>query len=72
MAVLTDSETGRLRDLAAAWRDARQVKDVATRKMQDAVLTAIDEKGAPRREVAAALGVSPTRIHAIIQDAYRH
>ena len=68
---LTDHDRQRLGDIAAASRDAWETARVHSRRLEDAVLQAIDGQGASAREVAGAIGVSPTRIYAIIQNAYK-
>lgn len=71
MGKLTDSESQRLADVATASRDAWETARAHTRKLEDAVITAIDVQGASAREVAKVVGVSPTRVYAIIATAYK-
>ena len=71
MAKLSDQTRQRLSDVATASRDAWETARVHTRRLEDAVLQAIDGEGASAREVADAIGVSPTRVYGIIQTAYK-
>jgi len=71
MANLSDEQKERLRELAAFWRDSLATVTVHRRKLQDAVLQAIDVDNARPADVARALGVSPTRVYAIIAAAYQ-
>lgn len=68
---LTDSQRVRLADVAQAARDAAETATVHRHLLEDAVLHAVDVDQVPAREVAAAVGVSPTRIYAIIRNAYK-
>jgi Spy/CpxP family protein refolding chaperone len=71
MAKLSDERRQRLADIATAWRDARQTVTVQRRKLQDAVMEAIDTDGASTGDVAAAIGLSRTRVYEIITGAYK-
>jgi hypothetical protein len=71
MGSLDDTGRQRLSDIATASRDAWETARVHTRKLEDAVLHAVDVDHASVREVATVLGVSPQRVYGIIQNAYK-
>ena len=70
MAKLTEESRGRLADIAESWRDARLTVTVQRRKLQDAILAAVDGAGASTADVAEAIGLSRTRVYEIITAAY--
>lgn len=65
-----DSRT-RLADVAVRWRDAQETAVLHRHRLHDAVINAIDVEGMPPADVARIIGVSPTRIYAIVIAAYR-
>lgn len=68
---MSPESTARLSDLATQWRDSREVASLALRRLEDGIITAVDEEKASTSEVARVIGVSPTRVYAIIAGAYR-
>jgi len=70
MGKLSSEQSGRLSDIATASRDARETARIHARKLETAVVDAIDNLGASHREVAAAISVSPTRVYEIYTTAY--
>lgn len=70
MPKLTPAESSRLSDMMTSWRDARHTAGVHRTALENEVRDAVDVRGIPAREVAAAIGVSATRIYAIIRSAY--
>lgn len=60
----------RLADLVAHVRDAETVLGSWRQQLRATVVNLIDVQGVPRGVVARAIGVSRTRIHAIIAGHY--
>lgn len=61
----------RLRDACVAYRDAQEVAERTAKKRRQLIVEAIDELGWPHKRVAEIVGVSRTRLHAIILSEYR-
>lgn len=71
MATLNPERRERLQTLAQQSKDARAATEVASRKLQDEVVAAVDEDKAAVPEVARALGLSKTRVYDMIAQSYR-
>lgn len=67
---MSSESTARLADLATQWRDSQETARTVRHRLYNGVVAAIDEEGASTSEVAKVIGVSPTRVYAIIAAAY--
>lgn len=66
MSSVPEGRAGRLADLAAASKDAQHTASRCRNNLDAEIVAAIDDDGAKISDVARVVGVSSTRVYAII------
>lgn len=62
----------RLRKAAAEARDAQKAAELRLEQRDELIVEAIDREGMTQKAVAALVGFTPGRIHAILLRRHRH